>query len=130
MNTNALDQGHHGKPWWDGDQSFQDSVVATPDTFVLGHTIADWTESFWRSTVQAPAKAGPLDSASPQWSHQGKMTFIAGISNSGTGGVSDATIQAPAQSPILFPMINAFDTEGPGIETIPNFVADQPGVVR
>ncbi len=47
------------------------------------------------------------------------MTFIA--------GVFGATIQASAQSPILFPMINAYDTEGPGIETIANFVADHRG---
>ena len=83
MNTNAHDQGHHGRPWWDGDHSFQDGVVATPDTFVLGHTIADWTENFWRSAVQAPAGAGPLDSASLN-RPSGKMTFIA--FDSGTGG--------------------------------------------
>jgi hypothetical protein len=119
MSTNAPDRIHQGKPWWDGDQSFQDSVVANRDTFVLGHTIAEWTESWWKSAVQAPAGAGPLDSVSHQLTHQGKMTFIA--------GVFDATIRAPAQNPILFPMINAYDTEGPGIETIPNFVADDRG---
>ena len=32
-----------------------------------------------------------------------------------------------AYTPILFPMINAFDTEGPEIETIPNFVSDGRG---
>lgn len=119
MNTHAHDQSHHGKPWSDGDHCFQDGVVANPDTFVLGHSIADWTADWWKSAVQAPAGAGPLDSALNQSIHQGKMTFIA--------GEFDATVHVSAQSPILFPMINAFDTEGPGIESITNFVADGRG---
>jgi hypothetical protein len=53
MSTNAPDRIHQGKPWCDGDQSFQDSVVANPDTFVLGHTIAERIESWWKSAVQA-----------------------------------------------------------------------------
>jgi hypothetical protein len=120
MSTLAPGRIHQGKPWWDEEgQKSHDNVVATPDAIVSGHTIAQWTENWWKWALQAPAGAGPLDSASHQSTNQGKIVFIAGS--------FDATIHAPAQTPILFPMINAYDTEGPGIETIQNFVADHRG---
>jgi hypothetical protein len=37
------------------------------------------------------------------------------------------TIHAAAHTPILASMVNAFDTEGPGIESLANFVADGRG---
>src|SRR4051794_20418231 len=43
------------------------------------------------------------------------------------GGVHVATVHVSSDDHILFPWINAYDTEGPGIETLPNFVADDRG---
>jgi hypothetical protein len=101
----------------------QDSVhVIDPSAVVRGQTIADWTENWWRWALQAPAGNGPLDSPSPQATHfnnNGEIFFIA--------GGPDATITVPTDKPILLPMINAFDTEGPGIETIPGFQASGRG---
>ena len=118
MSTNA-DRIRQGKPWWDEGQSSQDSVVVNPDTVVLGRTIAEWTENWWKSALQAPTGAGPLDSAAHQTFGHGPMTFLA--------GERDATVRISVHDQILFPMINAYDTEGPGIETLPNFVADGKG---
>jgi hypothetical protein len=119
MSNNEPAQIHHDKPWWERNHSFQDSVVADPDNVVFGRTIAQWTENWWRSALQAPAGAGPLDSPAHQAFGHGPMVFIA--------GVSDATMHISAHDPILFPMINAYDTEGPNIETLPNFVAHGRG---
>src|SRR4051794_4059739 len=96
--------------------------VIDPSAVVRGRTIADWTENWWQWALQAPAGNGPLDSPSPQATHlnnNGKIFFIAGGPN--------ATIMVPTDKPILFPMINAFYTEGPGIETIPGFQASGRG---
>jgi len=119
MSSNASDRLHHDNPWRDHGHSSPDGVVADADTFVAGQTISQWTQDWWKWALQAPAGAGPLDNAANQSVNQGKMVFIA--------GVYDATVHAPAHEPILFPMVNAYDTEGPGIETIPNFVADGRG---
>jgi hypothetical protein len=119
MKSSMADQNHHGRPGFDEDQSSQANVVADADSFISGHTIAQWTENWWRWAVQAPAGAGPLDSPTHQSTDQANMVFIA--------GVFDATLHVSAHEHILVPMINAYDTEGPGIETIPNFVADGRG---
>ena len=96
--------------------------VYDPDSIVRGETIAEWTGNWWTWALQAPLGNGPLNSTSPAATHynnDGKMFFIAGGQN--------ATITVPNGTPILFPLINAFDTEGPGIETIPGFVAGGNG---
>jgi hypothetical protein len=106
-----------------GDVGQDDSIrVFNPDAIVDGKSIAQWTENWWQWALQAPAGNGPLDSSSPEATHfnnNGKIFFIAGGPN--------ATITVPMDKPILFPMINAFDTEGPGIETIPGFQASGRG---
>lgn len=97
------------------------NVVTGEDTIVKGETIAQWTADWWQSALQAKAGAGPLDN--PQdaaWSTNGKVYFISG----GSGSGYNTTITIPEGKPILLPMINSFDTEGPGIpETISGFVS-------
>ncbi|HET7882094.1 MAG TPA: hypothetical protein VFL55_14500 [Acetobacteraceae bacterium] len=92
--------------------------IEEPDAVVDGKTIAEWTEDWWRWALQAPSDYSSLTSPLPRATHlnnDGKIFFIAGGPN--------ATITVPANTPILFPMINLFDTEGPGIqEEIPGFV--------
>ena len=125
MNTHAMDRNHQGKPWWSEDGLDNDGVVASGHDVVSGHTIAKWTENWWQWALQAPN--GPFNSDS-QSIGQGRMTFIAGEFND--PNLASATIHASAYTPILFPMINAFDTEGlsnPKLETIPNFVNDGRG---
>src|SRR5262245_36896873 len=129
MSASAVRQTKQGQRWWDEDRSgddhwsrrhgHHDNVVADPDTIVAGHTVAQWTQYWWKWQLQAPAGAGPLDSASYQSINLDEMVFIAGN--------FDATIHAPAHTPILFPMINVYDTEGPGIESISGFAADGRG---
>lgn len=88
-----------------------------PNAVVEDKTISAWTTDWWRWALQAPAGQGPLDSSDPAATHynnDGKIFFIA-------GGL-DATITVSADKPILFPMVNIFDTEGPSIiETDPGF---------
>ena len=81
-----------------------------PNTVVDGKTISAWTTDWWQWALQAPAGQGPLDSAESAATHynnDGKIFFIA--------GGPDATITVAAGKPILFPMVNIFDTEGPGL---------------
>jgi hypothetical protein len=93
----------------------QDQVhVFDPKDTVLGETIAQWTENWWQWALQAPANHGaPFGYPAPQPPNS-KIFFI---------GANDhhATIQVPTNTPILLPMINGFDTEGPGIESDPGF---------
>jgi hypothetical protein len=92
-------------------------VITGEDTIVSGETIAQWTADWWRSALQAKAGAGPLDN--PQdaaWTINGDIYFISG----GSGGGYQTTITVPEGTTILLPMINSFDTEGPGIETLPD----------
>jgi hypothetical protein len=100
-------------------------IPENPDATVAGKTILEWTQDWWRWALQSPFETSPqnLDSghAIPFFDN-GSIFFIAG----GT----DATINVPANEPILFPMINAFDTEGPGIETIAGFSPQRGFICR
>ena len=119
MSTNAPNRVHHGKSWWSNEEHDDDNTaVARADTVVSGHTIAKWTESWWQWAAQAPD--GPFNAGSSQSFAQKGMIFI---SDNFSG-----TIHAAAHTPILASMVNAFDTEGPGIpESLNNFVADGRG---
>ena len=92
--------------------------VFDPQEIVRGETIAQWTENWWQWAFQAPAN-GPLGYPAPQPTH-GKIFFI-GANEGPNAPPVHATINVPTGVPILLPMINAFDTEGPGIESDPGF---------
>ncbi|MGE0224580.1 MAG: hypothetical protein AB7F35_13260 [Acetobacteraceae bacterium] len=86
------------------------------DTEVGGQTISAWTQEWLRWAMQAPADDNPLSSTSYAATHDGNtmgVFFLAG------GGWTDAEIaDVPANTPILLPMINAWDIEGPGTGTL------------
>jgi hypothetical protein len=92
--------------------------VFDPQEIVRGETIAQWTENWWQWAFQAPAN-GALGYPAPQPTH-GKIFFI-GANEGPNAPPVHATINVPTGMPILLPMINAFDTEGPGIESDPGF---------
>jgi hypothetical protein len=94
----------------------QDQVhVFDPKDTVRGETIAQWTENWWQWAFQAPANGSALGYPAPQ-PVNGKVFFI--------GANEGATINVPTGMPILVPMINAFDLEGPGIPSDSTF--DRP----
>jgi hypothetical protein len=106
---------------------------------VEGKTIEQWSEEWLRWVFHAPAAAPPgtpfgAAEGHPEGSpdnalvnNDGDVFFLFG----GDWGNKDhpytPVINAPADKPIFLPMINAFDIEGPGIETIPDFVEDGRG---
>ncbi len=105
----------------DNAQNHKGVVIDDPTAKVAGETIAEWTHDWTKWALGAPAGSGPLDSASYAATHyhnDGKIFFLAG----GPGG---QTIDVPAGKPILVPRINAFDTEGKGIETISGYYPDR-----
>jgi hypothetical protein len=80
---------------------------------VDGQTIAQWTADWWTWALQADAKTNPLlDStgAFANVNNGGPVYFIGGTEN----GTAERTFAAPAAGkPILFPMLNFFDTLDP-----------------
>jgi hypothetical protein len=92
-------------------------VIEDPNAKVNGETIAEWTRDWLKWQLQAPADQNPASSASYEATHyhnDGQIFFLAG----GPGG---QVIDVPSGKALLLPMINAWDTEGPGIETIRNY---------
>src|SRR5690348_2973050 len=93
---------------------------------VEGQTIQQWSEDWLRWVLHAPAStpvgtpfgaANGYPEASPDnalVNNNGDVFFLFG------GDWDNAVINVPADKPIFLPMINAFDIEGPNIETIPN----------
>jgi len=98
--------------------------VADHDEVVAAKTISEWTKDWLRWGLQAPNNPdqNPLlddDGAAAGFNNDGPVFFIAGGFNNPS--LITRTFEVPANTPILFPMISAFDTEGPGIETLPGF---------
>ena len=98
--------------------------VVDPHSVVDDKTISRWTQDWLRWSYFAPNNAdqNPLLDTTGQaanFNNNGKIFFIAGTF--GTGEATREISDVPADKPILLPMINAWDTEGPGIETLANF---------
>jgi hypothetical protein len=116
-------------------------AIADPNATVDCRTIAQWTEDWLRWIAHAPADTppgtpfGPAPggpAGSPDYAlvdNSGPVFFLYGGDWGTPSSASPAvpTIDVPAWKPILVPLINAFDIEGPGIETIPGFVEDGRG---
>ena len=89
-------------------------------------TIVLWTEDWLKWALHSPASTPPLTSPdNAEVNNNGSIFFLAG-GNWGNNG-SIPTIHVPVGKPVLLPMVNAWDIEGPGIETIPGFVASGRG---
>jgi hypothetical protein len=97
-------------------------TIDDPSAIVDGKTIAQWTQDWTTWGLQAPANTNPLTDPNGGFAHvdnHGPVFFIAGPFGSGS---VERSFDVPKDTPILFPMINAFDTEGPGIPpTIPGW---------
>lgn len=106
---------------------------------VEGKTIQQWSEDWLKWVFHAPASTpvgtpfGTADSypaASPdnaQVNNHGDVFFLYGGDWGNADNPYTPVIDVPADKPVFLPMINAFDIEGPGIETIPDFVKDGRG---
>jgi hypothetical protein len=94
-------------------------TVADASTVVSGQTLSKWSQVFWQTALQQPAGAGLIDGPADQSFNAGKMFFI--------NDMYSAVIHVPAYQPVLLTTVGAWDTEGPGLQTIPNFVEDGRG---
>jgi hypothetical protein len=96
-------------------------AIDDPSAIVDGKTIAQWTQDWTTWGLQAPANTNPLTDPNGGFAHvnnTGPVFFIAGT----MGGSVDRTFDVPKDTPLLFPMISAFDTEGPDIPaTLPDY---------
>jgi hypothetical protein len=89
--------------------------IDDPSAIVKGKSISDWSADWWRWILD-----GPKDPFSPvadktgllAYQHNfGSVFFLAGTD----GGEAERYIVIPHNKPILVPMLNAFDVEGPKI---------------
>src|SRR3954451_15035019 len=87
-------------------------TILPPDSIVAGRSIADWTAAWWTRTLQSPAAQDPQvdpSGAFANFNNDGPVFFIAGTN--GLSGPVSRSFEVPAGKPVLFPMINFFDTE-------------------
>ncbi|MFL5252869.1 MAG: hypothetical protein ACJ8AI_08230 [Rhodopila sp.] len=135
-------ESHHVRAMPDHAKTIPGHVeIADSNATVDGKTIAQWTQDWLRWVAHAPADTPPgtpfgpaVDDivGSPDYAlvdNTGPVFFLYG-GDWGTPSSADPTIptiDVPACKPILVPLINAFDIDGPGIETIPGFVESGRG---
>jgi hypothetical protein len=87
---------------------------------VAGKSIEQWTEAWWKWVLQGPRDPfNPTDDKTGLLSHinnNGDVFFLAGTNGvTGAGGDAMRFIAVPHGKPILVPMLNSFDVEGPNI---------------
>jgi hypothetical protein len=93
-------------------------TVLSPDAVVEGKFISQWTEDWWTWAAQSPAGTNnPLDDATGAFAYQGNsgpVFFLAGTNGiTENGAFAERTINVKAETPILVPLINYFDTLDP-----------------
>jgi hypothetical protein len=121
-----------------GNNNKQDGGIKLdrPNDRVEGQSVTQWTEDWIRWVAHAPADrpvATPFEGATPaspanaQVHNNGDVFFLAGGNWGNSTNPAVPRITVDYGKPILMPLINFVDTEGPMIESIPNFVADHRG---
>jgi hypothetical protein len=126
MSTDSGNSGKHAR-------------LADPHQKVDGRTLAQWSAEWMKWVFHAPATtptgtpfgaAQDFPEASPanaQVDNNGDVFFLFGGNWGNATNPAIPTIDVAFDKPIFLPMINAFDIEGPGIETITDFVASGRG---
>jgi hypothetical protein len=87
-------------------------TIFPPHSMVAGRSIADWTAAWWTWALQAPVSENPLNDTNGAFAtrnNNGPVFFVAGTF--GTSGPVTRSFDVPAGKPILFPLVNLFDTE-------------------
>jgi hypothetical protein len=121
---------HGGRaPWKDHGDCASKFSIRDPDSVVYGQTIAEWTEDWWTAVASSPAGQNIVEDDSGQYAHVNndeKMFFVGGTL--GPAGDVERTFSVEAGRDLLIPIVNIFDSEGPGI-TSPEFGTDYEGAV-
>jgi hypothetical protein len=127
MSTNTADK-QHGRV-----------KIDDPNQRVEGQSIEKWTENWAQWMAHAPADSpvdtlfgvsdggAPASPANANINNNGDVFFLAGGDWPNAIDPKIPVIDVGPDKPILLPMINVVDTEGPGIESITDFVANGRG---
>lgn len=94
--------------------------VESPGTTVDGKSISAWTKDWWNWIINGPKDPfNPSDDTTGLLSfvnNQGPVFFLAGNNPfTGAGNDTNRFIVVPHDKPILVPVLNFIDIEGPGI---------------
>jgi hypothetical protein len=96
-------------------------TIVRSNAAIAGESVSQWTGDWWTWALQSPANQNPLldqTGAFANVNNNGPVFFIAGD----FGGDVERSFTVPAGKPLLVPLLNAFDVEGPGIApTIPGW---------
>jgi hypothetical protein len=111
--------------------------IDDPNQRVEGQSIEKWTEDWARWVAHAPAATptatpfgfvvAPASADNAHVNNNGDVFFLAGGDWPNSTNPAIPIIDIGPDKPVLLPMINVVDTEGPGIESIANFVEDGRG---
>src|SRR5215471_10515936 len=89
-------------------------TIVRSNAAIAGESVSQWTGDWWTWALQSPANQNPVldqTGAFANVNNNGPVFFIAGD----FGGDVERTFTVPAGKPLLVPLLNAFDVEGPGI---------------
>ncbi len=87
-------------------------AVISPGSTVAGKTISAWTADWWSWSYSMPASQNPIldeTGAFANVNQTADVFFIAG----NTGGTSTRSFTVPANTPLLFPLVNVAYTRSP-----------------
>jgi hypothetical protein len=101
-------------------------------SIVDGQTISDWTKDWWRWLVNGPRE--PFNQSDDTtgllaYIHNDEPVFFLAGNDPFSGAASNATrtILVPHGKPVLVPLINSIDIEGPGITNAGHLDQPVPG---
>jgi hypothetical protein len=93
--------------------SAQASPVIAPTEQVAGRSQLEWAQSWWQWIFSFPADKTPLTDTSGALANErndGPVYFL----NSSSGGAATSAFSAPANRPLLFPLVTTVALELPG----------------
>jgi hypothetical protein len=93
--------------------SAQASPVIAPTEQVAGRSQLDWAQSWWQWAFSFPADQSPLIDTSGSLANErnnGPVYFL----TSSSGGAATSVFSAPANRPMLFPLVTTAAVELPG----------------
>ena len=86
--------------------------AVNPTQPVAGKSQLELSQEWWQWALSIPAPSNPLLDTSGAFAHtnnDGPVFFVAG----NTGGSSARSFTVPGNTPVFFPLVNAFDLEVP-----------------